>query len=79
MQCQRFLQSRMRRARVFNIVLVLLFFASQLAAQTTSTITGTVTDKQGLAVSGAEVRVEGSTAAVSRSVTTEANGTYQIP
>jgi len=50
-----------------------------LLGQTTSTIEGTVTDKQGLAVSGAEVRVEGSTAAVTRSVATDANGVYQIP
>ncbi len=42
-----------------------------LVGQTTSTIEGTVTDKQGLAVSGAQVRVEGSTAAATRSVTTE--------
>jgi hypothetical protein len=48
-------------------------------AQTTSTIAGTVMDKQGLGISGAEVRVEGSTAAASRTVTTEANGAYQIP
>jgi hypothetical protein len=50
-----------------------------LRSQTTSTIEGTVTDKQGLGVSGVEVRVEGSTAAASRSVTTESNGAYQIP
>jgi outer membrane receptor protein involved in Fe transport len=50
-----------------------------LCAQTTSTIQGTVTDKQGLAVSGAEVLAEGSTVAVSRTVTTDSNGVYQIP
>jgi outer membrane receptor protein involved in Fe transport len=50
-----------------------------LCAQTTSTIQGTVTDKQGLAVSGAEVLAEGSTVAVSRTVSTDSNGAYQIP
>jgi hypothetical protein len=62
------------------VLLVGIFALPQvLGAQTTSTIEGTVTDKQGLAVSAAEVRVEGSTAAVSRSVTTDASGAYQIP
>jgi hypothetical protein len=54
-------------------------FSNVVNAQTTSTIEGTVTDKQGLAVSGTEVRVEGLTAAVSRSVTTDGSGAYQIP
>src|SRR5262249_12382016 len=60
--------------------LLLALLALPLAgrAQTTWTIEGTVTDKQGLAVSGAEIRAEGSTAAVSRSVTTAADGAYQI-
>jgi hypothetical protein len=63
------------------IALLLAFFPlpHALRAQTTSTIEGTVTDKQGLAVSGAEVRAEGSTAAVTRSVVSDANGSYQIP
>ena len=63
------------------IVLLLGLFAlpPALRAQTTSTIEGTVTDKQGLAVSGAEVRAEGSTAAVTRRVVSDANGSYQIP
>lgn len=62
------------------VLLVGVFALPQvLGAQTTSTIEGTVTDKQGLAVSAVEVRAEGSTAAVSRSVTTDASGAYQIP
>src|SRR6478736_7427391 len=76
------------RAEVFRnfrlglwIAVLLGSFASPpfLIAQTTSTIQGTVTDKQGLAVSGAEVRAEGSTVAASRTVVTDANGAYQIP
>src|ERR1700730_2038334 len=79
MQCHASLKSKTSRARMFTVILVLLFLAPQLVGQTTSTIEGTVTDKQGLAVSGVEVRAEGSTVAVSRSVTTDANGAYHIP
>jgi hypothetical protein len=64
------IQLKAGRARIFAVVLALVFVAPQLAGQTTSTIEDTVMDKQGLAVSGAEVRVEGSTAAVTRTVIT---------
>jgi outer membrane receptor protein involved in Fe transport len=53
-------------------------FAASLAAQTTSTITGTVRDKQGLAVSGAEVHVISSALAIDRSATTEGDGSYRL-
>ncbi len=66
-------------APVIALLLGLFALPPALRAQTTSTIEGTVTDKQGLAVSGAEVRAEGSTAAVTRSVVSDANGSYQIP
>jgi Carboxypeptidase regulatory-like domain/TonB dependent receptor/TonB-dependent Receptor Plug Domain len=66
-------------ALVIALLVGLFALPHVLLGQTTSTIEGTVTDKQGLAVSGAEVRVEGSTAAVTRSVATDANGVYQIP
>ena len=49
-----------------------------LCAQTTSTLEGTVTDRQGLAISGAEVSVAADTLAVSKKTTTDANGNYQI-
>ena len=64
---------------VIALLVGVLVLPNVLRAQTTSTISGTVMDKQGLGVSGAEVRVEGSTVAASRTVTTEANGAYQIP
>jgi Carboxypeptidase regulatory-like domain/TonB-dependent Receptor Plug Domain len=54
------------------------FLAPALLAQTTSTIEGTVTDHQSLAVSGAEVSVTANTLAVSKKTTTDANGNYQI-
>ena len=66
-------------ASVIALFLGLFALPEILRSQTTSTIEGTVTDKQGLAVSGAEVRVEGLTAAASRSVTTDGSGAYQIP
>ena len=64
---------------VIALLLALLVLPQVICAQTTSTIEGTVTDKQGLAVSGAEIRAESPTLAASRSVTTDANGAYQIP
>jgi len=47
-------------------------------AQTTSTIEGTVSDRQGLAISGAEVSVTANTLALSRKTTTDGTGNYQI-
>jgi hypothetical protein len=52
--------------------------APGLSAQTTSTITGTVRDKQGLPVAGAEIRVTSAELAVERSVSTDADGTYRL-
>jgi Carboxypeptidase regulatory-like domain/TonB dependent receptor/TonB-dependent Receptor Plug Domain len=49
-----------------------------LLAQTTSTLEGTVTDRQGLAISGAEISVTANTLAVSKKTTSDANGNYQI-
>jgi hypothetical protein len=66
-------------ASVISLLVGLFALPHVVRAQTTSTIEGTVTDKQGLAVSGAEIHVEGSTAGASRSVATDANGAYQIP
>jgi len=50
----------------------------QLSAQTTSTITGTVHDKQGLTVAGAEVQVTSTELAIDRRATTEGDGTYRL-
>ena len=52
--------------------------APPLQAQTTSTIEGTVTDRQGLAVTGAQVQVVGTTLAVEKAMNTDAFGAYQI-
>jgi hypothetical protein len=51
---------------------------SALHAQTTSTIEGTVTDKQGLAISGAELKLSGDTLGTSRTTVSDASGAYQF-
>ena len=56
----------------------MLLLSSSLQAQTTSTISGTVRDKQGLAVSGAVVQVSSAELAIDRSTTTESDGAYNL-
>jgi Carboxypeptidase regulatory-like domain/TonB dependent receptor/TonB-dependent Receptor Plug Domain len=66
--------------RSFLVWWAVLFFAlaPHLSAQTTSTISGTVRDKQGLTVGGAEVQVTSTELAIDRTVTTESDGTYRL-
>jgi len=59
-------------------LVLFISLAPQLSAQTTSTIAGTVRDKQGLTVAGAEVQVTSTELAIDRTVTTESDGTYRI-
>jgi hypothetical protein len=59
--------------------LFLVSFSNLVNAQTTSTMEGTVTDKQGLAVGGAQVHAEGVSIGADRSVTTDSNGEYSLP
>src|SRR5712675_348939 len=54
-------------------------FTGVSQAQTTSTIEGTVTDRQGLAISAAEVRVEATDIVAIRTIVTDAAGAYQVP
>lgn len=61
---------------VLGVAFACLALAPQLAAQTTSTIQGTVTDKQGLAITGAEVRLSGDILGTSRTVKSDSAGTY---
>ncbi|HEX6314224.1 MAG TPA: TonB-dependent receptor, partial [Gemmatimonadaceae bacterium] len=61
------------------LLLLLVLLAPGAAAQTTtSTIEGTVTDATGAVVSGAEVKVSGTTLAFERTATTGANGFYRV-
>jgi len=60
------------------IFLAVLWLTPKANSQTTSTIEGTVKDKQAAAVGGAHVRVVSVELAIDRSATTEADGTYRI-
>src|SRR5256885_1693956 len=73
--------ARLRR-RLFSAFICLFLgfgaFTPAAHAQTTSTIEGTVTDRQGLAVAGAEVRLAGDTVGFDKSTVTDGNGHYQL-
>jgi len=66
----------LRRMALSAAALMMIMPAAH--TQTTSTIEGTVTDHQGLAVAGAQVKITGSTLAIEKTVTTDGNGAYQI-
>ena len=55
-----------------------LFLGLSLSAQTTSTIQGTVTDRQGLAVSGAELQLSSDALGTNRMVRSDDSGNYQF-
>lgn len=63
---------------VCSLAFILFQAANNLTAQTTSTIEGTVKDKQGLAMAGAQVRATRNELAVDRTVTTDSDGSYRI-
>ena len=55
-----------------------LLTAASALAQTTSTIQGTVTDKQGLAVNQAELRLTSNATAATQTVKSDDEGNYQF-
>ncbi len=55
-----------------------LFLLPASHAQTTSTIQGTVTDKQGLAISGAQLQLSGDTIGTNRTTVSDSSGGYQF-
>ena len=63
---------------LFWAVAFLCLLSPVLVAQTTSTVEGTVKDKQGLTVAGAQIRVTSSELAIDRTVTTESDGGYRV-
>src|SRR5947207_10130170 len=73
--------ARLRR-RFFSAFICLFLGFGALTptahAQTTSTIEGAVTDRQGLAVAGGEVRRAGGTVGFDKSTVTDGNGHYQL-
>jgi hypothetical protein len=60
------------------LLLGVILLPYSLPAQTTSTIQGTVTDRQGLPISGADVSVAADTLAVSKKTITDTSGNYSI-
>ena len=74
----RFALLRSLSISVLSLLLATMFLVPVLHAQTTSTIEGVVTDRQGLAISGAEVSITSGTLAVTKKTTTDTNGNYQI-
>src|SRR5258708_2027568 len=60
------------------VLLGLCLTGRPTAAQTTSTIEGVVTDRQGLAIPGREVSIPGTNLAVSKKTTANAAGAYEV-
>src|SRR2546423_8168191 len=63
---------------VFSLLWALLAFAAVSEAQTTSTLEGSVTDREGLGIAGATVQIKGATLATTKTATTDSTGAYQI-
>jgi hypothetical protein len=76
------LSSASRRERFYSALVCLFLglgaFTPAARAQTTSTIEGSVTDRQGLAVAGAEVRLVSDTVGFDKTTVTDGNGNYQL-
>ena len=69
---------RLVSGSAFLAILALFASLRPASAQTTSTIEGTATDKQGLALAGAQVHAEGVSIGADRSTTTDSNGEYRL-
>jgi Carboxypeptidase regulatory-like domain/TonB-dependent Receptor Plug Domain len=69
---------RMARRVLLLTAATCVLLSSASHAQTTSTIQGTITDKQGLAIGGAQLRLSGDTIGTSRTAVSDATGTYQF-
>jgi hypothetical protein len=61
------------------VVLVFLSVSFVVSAQDTGYISGTVTDKSGAAVAGAEVVVKNTAGSLTRTTTTNSDGAYVVP
>src|SRR6188472_3464541 len=67
-----------RLGRFAAALLAVLIAVPAFAQGTTGTLTGSVTDDQGLALPGANVTVTNLSTGFTRSATTDATGTYRI-
>ena len=70
---------RMARRILMLTASAILFMLPASQAQITSTLQGAVTDKQGLAVSGAQLQLSSDVLGTSRTTVSEGNGAYQFP
>src|ERR1700691_3663788 len=64
---------------VFLLFTLITIGATGLDAQVTATISGTVTDASGAAVSGAKVDVKNTGTAITQNTSTDAQGRYSVP
>lgn len=68
----------MRAILALALLLGSLVLVCRTEAQITSTIQGTVMDKQGAAIGGATLKLSGDTVATTRETTADSNGAYQF-
>lgn len=70
------MESKLQKAVVCSVLLVLLFVSQGANAQTTATITGIVTDSTGAVVPGVEITVTNVATRQARTVITNEVGRY---
>ena len=66
------------RAVHFGVVLLVAVFATSAAAQTTSTIEGTVKDSSDAVIAGATIKVSGNSLSTERTTTSNSSGTFRV-
>jgi hypothetical protein len=74
----RFVSKDIFHARIFGLLLIVLFCASSAWTQVSAVLSGTVTDQSGAVVSGAVVTVKSSGTGATRTTATDEAGRYQV-
>jgi hypothetical protein len=77
-QLGRSVHRRAAWAQLCSLLFLVLAAGSQLRAQTTSGVFGTVIDEQGLAITGAEVVVRSAATATATKFVTDSNGNFRV-
>ena len=72
-----YLLPRVRALRL-GVVLLVAVIATSAAAQTTSTIEGTVKDSSDAVIAGATIKVSGTALATERTATSNSSGTFRV-